>query len=374
MPRAFPPPSWRCELQDSAADPRFDTSVPHPARVYGYWLGGKDHYPADRKAAEEVIRLRPQVVVSARANRYFLARVVRFLASEHGIRQFLDIGTGMPAPDATHQVAQQVAPDCRVVYVDNDPLVLAHARALLTSTPPGASDYIEADLRDPAVILAQAAQTLDFARPVGMLLLAVLHFLPDAADPAGVVAALAGGLAPGSYVAISHLTADFAPEQVTAATTAYNALAPVPVTARTHAQVTALFGGLRLLPPGVVKVSEWRPGIGDPFPQPADLHAGVARIPGQRPARAASRDRGSAGEPTLAEVQAEFPCWRATQGINYLYYAQHQATGQQVSGEDPLDLRDQIKAAEARHACDTSGDHLPRRARRDSPPPPGQRP
>jgi len=265
----------------------FDPAVAHPARVYAYWLGSKDHYPADRKAAEEVMRLRPQVVASARANRYFLARVVRFLAAECGIRQFLDIGTGLPVHDNTHEIAQRAAPGCKVVYCDNDQLVLVHARALLGSiTPEGACDYVDADLREPETILAGAAKTLDFTQPAAILLLAVLHFIPDEAGPAEIVAALASTLAPGSYLAISHLTGDFAPEQVTAATAAYNTQVPVPVTARTHAQVTGLFGGLPLLAPGVVPVTEWRPEVGDPFGQPADLHAGVARIGGR--ARAGS--------------------------------------------------------------------------------------
>jgi hypothetical protein len=262
---------------DSAG--RLDTSVAHPARVYGYWLGGKDYFPADRKAAEDVMRLRPQVVASARANRGFLGRVVRYLAAEAGIGQFLDIGTGLPAPGGTHETAQRVNPGSRVVYCDNDQLVLTHARALLTSTDQGTCGYVDADLREPQTILGQAAQTLDFTQPVAVLLLAVVHFVADADDPAGIVAALAGALAPGSYVVISHLTGDFAPGQVAAATAAYNAQVPVPVTARTHAQVTRLFGGLPLLAPGVVPVSEWRPEIGDPFGQPADLHGGVARIP-----------------------------------------------------------------------------------------------
>jgi len=217
------------------------------------------------------------VVAGARANRAFLARAVRYLAAECGIRQFLDIGTGLPSAANTHQVAQAIAPAARVVYVDNDPLVLVHARALLTSTPQGMCDYIDADLRDPASILTQAGRTLDFAQPVAVLLLAVLHFIDNASDPAGIVAALAGGLAPGSFIAVSHLTADFAPEQVSAAATAYNATSPVPVTARTHAQITSLFGGLPLLPPGVVPVSEWRPGPGA-VPQPCDVHGGVARV------------------------------------------------------------------------------------------------
>jgi len=225
------------------------------------------------------MRLRPQVVASARANRHFLARVVRYLAADCGIRQFLDIGTGVPAVDNTHEVAQQVAPDCKVVYCDNDPLVLVHARALLGSTTAeGACGYVDADLREPETILAQAAKTLDFTRPTAILLLAVLHFIDDAAGPAEIVSVLASALAPGSYLAISHLTADLAPEQVTAAADAYNKLAPVPVTARTHAQVSGLFGTLPLLAPGVVPVTEWRPVVGDPFGQPADLHAGVARI------------------------------------------------------------------------------------------------
>jgi hypothetical protein len=282
-------PGWMAGFPPAHLGSGLDTSVPHPARVYAYWLGGKDHFAADRKAAEEVIQLRPQVIASARANRAFLTRVVRFLAAECDIRQFLDIGVGLPAPDNTHEVAQQVDPGCRVVYADNDPLVLVHARAHLVSTPEGICEYVDADLLEPEAILAQAAKTLDFTRPVALLLLAVLHFLPDAAGPGEIVATLASALAPGSYVAISHLTGDFAPEQVAAATSAYNELAPVQVTARSHIQVTALFGGLSLLAPGVVPVSEWRPEMGDPFGQPADLHAGVARVP-----RRMARDGGRA--------------------------------------------------------------------------------
>lgn len=261
--------------------PRFDPGVAHPARVYGYWLGGKDHYPADRAAAEDVIRQRPQVVDGARANRAFLARAVRYLAGPRGLRQFVDIGCGLPAPGSTHGVAQAIAPQCRVVYVDNDLLVLSHARALLASTPEGACSCIEADLRDPETILAKAARTLDFTRPAAVLLLAVLHFLPDSDDPARIVAALAARLAPGSFVAISHLTADFAPEAVSSGVAAYNALVPAGITARSHAQVTALFGGLSLVAPGVVPVAEWRRDIGDRFGQPADLHAGLVATGGR---------------------------------------------------------------------------------------------
>jgi hypothetical protein len=176
-------------------DARFDPSVPHPARVYGYWLGSKDHFPADRKAAEEVAAHRPQVVAGARANRAFLARAVRYLAGERGIRQFLDIGPGLPAPGNTHEVAQAIAPESKIVYVDNDPLVLVHARALLTSKTGAPCEHIDADLRDPDTIIREAAQTLDFTRPAAVILVAVLHFLDDADDPAGVVQILGDVLA-----------------------------------------------------------------------------------------------------------------------------------------------------------------------------------
>jgi hypothetical protein len=260
----------------------FDTTVPHAARVYDYWLGGSQHYDADRRVGEEVRRLCPQIVTGVRANRSFLARVVRYLAAECGIRQFLDIGTGLPAPGNTHEVAQAVAPQCRVVYADNDPIVLVYARALLTTAPGGACAYLDADLHDPAAILRAAARTLDLGRPAAVLLLAVLHLIPDGDDPAGLAAALAGALAPGSYLAISHMTADFAPGPVAAAAAAYNAAAPVPVTARTHAQVTGLFGGLPLVAPGVVPVTRWRPDSPDAPAQAADLYGGVARTPGPR--------------------------------------------------------------------------------------------
>jgi hypothetical protein len=276
------PQAWMSDLGSADPGPGFDPSVPHPARVYSYWLGGKDHYPADRHAAEEVIRYRPQVVAGARANRAFLARVVRYLAAQCGIRQFLDIGTGLPAPNSTHEVAQVAAPESRVVYVDNDPLVLVHARALLTSTPQGACDYMEADVRNTAAILAGAGRTLDFSRPTAVLLLAVLHFIADTDDPAGIVSALARQLAPGSFVAISHLTSDFAPSAVTAGVESYNALVPAPLITRSHTQVSALFGRLPLVPPGVVPLTEWRPALSGPSSQHADMYAGAACIPVRR--------------------------------------------------------------------------------------------
>jgi len=282
MPKQAPSQqAWMSRLQPAGPDLRFDPSVPNPARVYAYWLGGKDHYPADRHAGEEVIRQRPQVVAGARANRAFLSRVVRFLAAECGIRQFLDIGTGLPAPENTHEVAQAIAPDCRIVYVDNDPLVLVYARALLTSTRQGSCDHLEADLRDAPTILAGAAKTLDLMQPVAVLLLGVLHFIADTDDPTGIVAALARKLAPGSFVAISHLTSDFAPGPVAAGVAAYNALVPTALSPRSHIQVSALFGELPLVPPGVVPLPGWRTALGEPSPQHVDIYGGVACIPGR---------------------------------------------------------------------------------------------
>ena len=162
--------------------PEFDSSVPHIARVYDYWLGGKDNFAADRELGERTLQAYPNLVFSVRANRAFLARTVRFLTADMGIRQFVDIGTGIPTANNTHQVAQRVAPECRIVYVDNDPIVLSHARALLTSSPEGACAYIDADLRDPEKILAEAADTLDFTKPVAVMLIAVLQFVGDDAE------------------------------------------------------------------------------------------------------------------------------------------------------------------------------------------------
>ena len=269
----------------------FEPAVAHPARVYNVWLGGKDHFAPDRDAAQKVAGCRPQVVAGARANRQFLGRVVRYLAGSRGVGQFLDIGTGLPAPDNTHELAQALNPAARVVYADADPVVLAHARALLTSRPGGTCDYLDADLHDPAGILAGAARTLDLGRPAAVLLLAVLHFLPDADDPAGILAGLAAGLAPGSFVAVSHVTSDFAPAAVASGVAAYNEAVPAGITARSHAQVSALLAGLSLVPPGVVPVSEWRPEPGT-VRQPADLYAAVAAT---RPGSHQSRPRPAPG-------------------------------------------------------------------------------
>src|SRR5260221_2366006 len=184
----------------------FDASVPRAARVYDAWLGGKDHYVADRETAARVIERRPQVVAAAWANRRFLGRAVRYLAQRHDVTQFLDIGAGMPTRDNTHQVAQRIDPRSRVVYVDSDPVVMAHARALLTSGPEGSCGYVHSDLRDTEYLLRHASRTLDLAQPVGVLLLAVLHLIPDADDPAGAAAALGTGPAPRTAVAVSHPT------------------------------------------------------------------------------------------------------------------------------------------------------------------------
>ena len=258
----------------------FDPLTPHPARVYNIWLDGKDHFERDREVARRVIRERPQVVDGAVANRRFLGRAVRHLALCYGVRQFIDIGTGLPAPDNTHEVAQLVDPYSRVLYVDNDPLVVTHARALLASTVEGSCDYLHADLRDTGYILKEARRTLDFNLPVAVLLLAVLHFIDDKDDPAGIVTTLAGPLTAGSSVVISHLTADSAPEAVGGGVAAYNALVPTSIYARTHAQVTELFGDLSLVPPGVVPVSEWRPDTA--ARKVTDVYAGIARKPARR--------------------------------------------------------------------------------------------
>jgi len=257
----------------------FEASVPCAARVYSVWLDGEDHFAADRAAAARVIERRPQVVAAAQANRLFLSRVVRYMAHRHGVSQFLDIGAGLPAPDDTHVIAQRIDPSARVVYVDNDPFVVACARARLPNIP-GGCECIHADLRDTEFILRRAAGTLDLTQPVAVLLLAVLHFVSDADNPAGVVAELTSALAPGSCIAISHLTGDLAPEAVGKAVDTYNALVPTPVTARTHAQVSGLFEGLPLITPGVVPVSEWRPDM--ITRQVADLYGGIARTVARR--------------------------------------------------------------------------------------------
>jgi S-adenosyl methyltransferase len=212
------------------ATARFDPSEPHPARVYDYWLGGKDHFAAAREAALAVERIRPQIVSTARANRHFLARVIHHMAG-HGVRQFLDIGAGLPSPGGVPEIAQHISRDCRVVCADNDPVVLSHLRALGTPAIPGCGPVtcLDADVREAGYIISQAAETLDLSEPAGLLMLAILHLIPDSDDPPAIVGDLASALAPGSLVAISHMTADFSPGPVNDAVDAYNQLAPVPV-------------------------------------------------------------------------------------------------------------------------------------------------
>jgi hypothetical protein len=237
----------------------FDISVAHPARVYDYWLGGKDNFEPDRIAAEEVIAVRPTIIRDIRANRAFLGRVVRFLADEAGVRQFLDIGTGIPSAGNTHEVAQAVAPESRIVYVDNDPIVLVHARALLTSTPEGACAYLDADLKDTGKILHEASRTLDFAKPVAVLFIGVLHLVSDEEDPQGIMAEMVGATVPGSYLALTQPAKDVNAEQVAEGARRYNERVKVPQTRRTHAETLRFFDGMRVVPPGLVQCHRWRP-------------------------------------------------------------------------------------------------------------------
>jgi O-methyltransferase involved in polyketide biosynthesis len=260
-----------------ASAPNIDTSAPHPARVYDYWLGGKDNFEADRQAAEAAMEIFPYTVQSARACRRYLARVVRFLAAEAGVRQFLDLGTGLPSADNVHEVAQAAAPDSRVVYVDNDPIVLVHARALLTSSPEGETHYVDADLRDTKQVLAQAREMLDFSQPVAVMLLAVLHFVTDEQDPAEIIRSVMEPLAPGSYLALGHHTADIFPELEEFAQYLSRLNPEYRATLRTRDQVAALFGDLELVPPGLVQISQWRPDSAYDADLPAALWGGVAR-------------------------------------------------------------------------------------------------
>jgi len=251
--------------QEPAAEPtRLDTSVPHIARVYDFWLGGKDNFAADRAAAQTVIETMPDILISVRAQRAFLGRAVHYLVAEAGIRQFLDIGTGLPSANNTHEVAQRVAPASRIVYVDNDPIVLLHARALLASSPEGATAYIEGDLRDTDKILAEAAGVLDFDQPVAIMLLGVLHCIPDADDPAAIVRQLLAAVPSDSYLVIAHPASDISTDQMAQSMRQYNEQARSPVMARSHAEVSGFFAGTDLVEPGLVQLHRWRAGTGDP--------------------------------------------------------------------------------------------------------------
>jgi S-adenosyl methyltransferase len=260
-----------------------DTTKPHPARIYDYLLGGKDNFAVDRETAESAMRSWRSVRTAARENRAFLGRAVRYLVREAGIRQFLDVGTGLPAANNVHEVAQALEPECRVVYADNDPIVLAHARALLASGPEGRTAYIDADLREPEKILASraVAETLDLSEPVALMLVAVLHFLPDEDDPAHSVSTLLDALPSGSYLVASHATLEYDEEAVSGAGRAYQGRG-LAGQLRTIDELAELaFRGLDMVDPGVVPVSEWRPEGNRPRPLPAEVNAngGVGRKP-----------------------------------------------------------------------------------------------
>jgi hypothetical protein len=259
-----------------------NSALAHPARVYNAWLGGKDHYPADQEAAALAASANPLIIEAVRANRAFLGRAVRELVDGAGVRQFLDIGTGIPAADNTHEVAQRADPGTRVVYVDNDPVVLAHAEALLVSSGEGATDYLQADLREVDRILDRARATLDFSQPVGLMLVAVLQYVPDADDPYGITAALLDALPPGSHLVVSHPASDIAAEQVAKSMRVYNerADAHAGATPRTYDEVTRFFRGTDLLEPGVVELPRWRPDGDTVTPSaPLPMWCGVGRTP-----------------------------------------------------------------------------------------------
>jgi hypothetical protein len=244
----------------TAGSPPFDTTVAHQARMYDYLLGGKDNYAADRAAADEVTRILPEQAFAARANRAFLGRAVRYLAAEAGIRQFLDIGTGIPTAGNTHEVAQAVAPEARVVYVDYDPLVLAYAQDLLASSEQGATNYIHADLREVDTVLDQAAQLLDFTQPVAVTMLAILHVIGDSDSPHAIVARLLDAVPPGSYLAISHTGSDlFSQEALEGIMDVAGRRMQQQAVPRTREQVARFFEGTDLVEPGLVRVEEWRP-------------------------------------------------------------------------------------------------------------------
>jgi hypothetical protein len=266
------------ETSGAAGKVRFDTSVAHQARIYDYWLGGKDNFAVDREAGDKALAEYPHLAMAVRANRAFLVRVVRYLAAEAGIRQFLDVGTGIPTADNTHEVAQAVAPDSRIVYVDNDPVVLLHARALLTSNTEGGCAYVDADFRDPEKILQQAAGLLDFGKPAALMLLGILQLIPDEDDPYRVVETLLAALPPGSYLTITHPAGDIDPRSLKAAAV-LDSLSAEKRTLRTRDQIAKFFDGLDMVPPGLVQVSKWRPESEVQASAPASRWAGVGRTP-----------------------------------------------------------------------------------------------
>jgi S-adenosyl methyltransferase len=269
--------------QESDLPMEIDTSKPHTARIYDYYLGGKNHFAADRETATQLAADWPGVAVAAREQRSFLGRVVRYLAAEAGIRQFLDIGTGLPTTNNVHDVAQGVDPTARIVYVDNDPLVLAHARALLTSSRAGRTAYIHADARAPEAILSnpEVRAVLDFTQPIALMLVGILHFIPDEDKPAGIIATLLDALPSGSYLVATHITGEHDPERVGASQRTSRG-GGISAQFRDSADFARFaFSGLDLVPPGVVPLPEWRPAGSGPRPSAAEVstYGGVARKP-----------------------------------------------------------------------------------------------
>jgi len=266
---------------DGRKPAKIDTSKAHVARIYNYWLGGKDNFAADREAGDAAIEAYPDMYSSVRANRAFLKRTVRYVAEEGGIRQFLDIGTGLPSADNTHEVAQSIAPESRIVYVDNDPIVLAHARALLTSSPEGATGYLDADARDTGKILAAAAELLDFEKPVAVLLVAILQLVGDDDDPYGLVAELMRAVSAGSFLVVSHVPSDMQRQAtgVAQAASLLSTLMTQRVTPRSRDQVASFFDGLELIEPGVVPIQQWRPDTDEEAATRAGMWGGVGKKP-----------------------------------------------------------------------------------------------
>jgi O-methyltransferase involved in polyketide biosynthesis len=268
------------DLPGLQSSPQIDTTVSHSARIWDYWLGGRDNYPVDREVGDRIEEMLPDIVAQARADRMFLGRVVRYLAGEAGIRQFLDIGTGLPTVDNTHEVAQRVAPTSRIVYVDNDPLVLVHARALLTSTTEGRTDYISGDLHDPVDILNRAERTLDLDQPIAITMLGVLWHIVDDEEAHSVIDRLVDRIAPGSYLAIAHMTTAITGDRMAAAIRYWNQFGKPPGVARSPQEIASFFDRLELVEPGVVSCTRWRPEA-TPFglPDEIDRFCAVGRKP-----------------------------------------------------------------------------------------------
>jgi O-methyltransferase involved in polyketide biosynthesis len=259
---------------------KIDTSLSHSARIWNYWLGGKDNFPIDRETGDRIVEILPEIVEIAKATRMFLGRAVRHLAGEAGIRQFLDIGTGLPTANNTHEIAQAVAPQSRIVYVDNDPLVLAHARALLTSSPAGTTGYIDADLREPGKILEGAARALDLSQPVAITMLGILPFVGDDGEAQVIVNRLLDAVPSGSYLAIAHSTSEVTGNKMVEAVRTWNEFGSAQYHLRAPVQIAHFFAGLELLEPGLVPCPQWRPDPADvEAPRKMDEFCGVGRKP-----------------------------------------------------------------------------------------------